>query len=113
MGARRRCRRVGLRVLRYPHRAPRKGNVGGAARCKARRRPAGDLVRDDAWLRGRLPWERRLMGTISEVGQIGRTRLFTRFEVRLRAFAAALAVLGAAAAFVVGEAVVAVLSGLD
>ena len=53
------------------------------------------------------------MGTISEVGQIGRTRLFTRFEVRLRAFAAALAVLGAAAAFVVGEAVVAVLSGLD
>ena len=52
------------------------------------------------------------MGTISEIGQIGRTQLFTRFQVRLRAIAAVLALLGAAAAFVVGEAVVAWLFGL-
>ncbi len=52
------------------------------------------------------------MGTISEIGQIGRTTLFTRFQVRLRAIAAVLALLGAAAAFVVGEAVVAWLFGL-
>ena len=53
------------------------------------------------------------MGSISEIGQIGRTTLFTRFEVRLRFVAALLALLGAAAAFVAGEAVVAWLSGLD
>ena len=53
------------------------------------------------------------MGTISDVGQIGRTRLFTRFESRLRWVAAVLAILGAAVAIVVGEAVVAWLSGLD
>ena len=53
------------------------------------------------------------MGTISEVGQIGRTTLFTRFQVRLRYAAALLALLGAAAAFVVGEAVIAILSGLE
>ena len=47
------------------------------------------------------------MGAISEVGQIGRTRLFTRFEVRLRYVAAVLALLGAAAAAAVGTAVVA------
>ena len=53
------------------------------------------------------------MGTISEVGQIGRTTLFTRFQVRLRYAAALLALLGAAAAFIIGEAVIATLSGLD
>jgi len=53
------------------------------------------------------------MGTISEIGQIGRTTLFTRFQVRLRAVAAVLSLLGAAAAFVVGEAVVAWLSGVE
>jgi hypothetical protein len=53
------------------------------------------------------------MGTISEIGQIGRTRLWTRFEVRLRVVAAFLALLGAAAAAAIGAAVVATVTGLD
>ena len=53
------------------------------------------------------------MSVTREVGQLGRTRLYTRWEARLRVFAALLTILGAAAAFAIGEAVVAALSGFD
>jgi len=48
-----------------------------------------------------------------EVGSLGRTHLYTRWEVRFRAFAAVLSLLGAAAATVVGMAVTALVTGAD
>jgi len=49
----------------------------------------------------------------SEIGQLGRTKLYTRWDIRLRYAAALLTLLGAAAAFAVGTAVIAQLSGAD
>ena len=53
------------------------------------------------------------MSITREVGSLGRTHLYTRWEVRFRAFAAVLSLLGAAAATVVGMAVTALVTGAD